>query len=63
MKKHIIWLNEEKQTKKQEQHKASVVQMGDGTLKFESQTIVTPKGLVKENKLISVIKFYGGQGF
>jgi len=55
MKKHIIWLNEEKQTKKQEQHKASVIQMGDGTLKFESQTIVTPKGLVKENKLISVI--------
>ncbi len=55
MKKHIIWLNQEKQNTKQEQHKASVIQQSDGSLHFESKTIITPKGLEKENKLISVI--------
>lgn len=55
MKKQIIWLNEEKQSRKNEQHKASVVPLEDGTLHFEVQTIITPKGLTKENKLISVI--------
>jgi uncharacterized protein len=55
MKKHVIWLNEDKQSQKQKEHKATVVPQSDGTLQFEVQTIITPKGLAKDNKLVSII--------
>jgi uncharacterized protein len=50
----IIWLKTEAQKQRQEDHKASVVE-SDGQFKFLSEKIITPKGLDKTNKLISVV--------
>jgi uncharacterized protein len=51
----IVWLKTEAQKKRFKDHKASVLTSDDGTLQFESQNIITPKGLEKTNKLISVV--------
>jgi uncharacterized protein len=50
----IIWLKTEAQKQRQEDHKASVVE-SDGQFKFLSEKIITPKGLDKINKLVSVV--------
>ena len=49
-----IWLKTGAQRQRQEDHKASVVET-DGQFQFLSEKIVTPKGLDKINKLISVV--------
>jgi len=49
-----IWLKTEAQRQRQEDHKASVVET-DGQFQFLSEKIITPKGLDKINKLISVV--------
>jgi uncharacterized protein len=49
-----IWLKTEAQKQRIEDHKPSVVNTGDG-LQFLSETIITPKGYEKVNKLISVV--------
>lgn len=36
-------------------HRISVVQLDDGRLEFRSENIITPKGLSKKNKLISIV--------
>jgi uncharacterized protein len=51
----IVWLKTETQKKRFQDHKASVSTSEDGTLQFESHNIITPKGLEKINKLISVV--------
>lgn len=51
----IIWVKNEQQKKRLSDHKASVTQGTDGALQFHSETIITPKGLQKTNKLISVV--------
>jgi uncharacterized protein len=51
----IVWLKNETQKKRLQDHKASVLTSEDGTLQFESHNIITPKGLEKTNKLISVV--------
>lgn len=45
----------EAQEKRLDDHKASVVQLSDGTLHTTINTITTPTGKFKENKLISVV--------
>jgi uncharacterized protein len=49
-----IWLKTEAQKQRQEDHKASVIEQ-DGNFKLLSEKIITPKGLEKTNKLISVV--------
>ena len=51
----IVWLKTEAQKKRFQDHKASVSTSEDGTLQFESHNIITPKGLEKTNKLISIV--------
>jgi uncharacterized protein len=51
----IVWIKTEAQKKRFEDHKASVATSDDGTLLFESKNIITPKGLEKTNRLISVV--------
>lgn len=52
----IVWFNKtEAQKKRLEEHKASVSEDLDGKLTFHSETIITPKGHEKTNKLISVV--------
>jgi len=51
----IVWLKSEAQKKRFQDHKASVSTSEDGTLQFESHNIITPKGLEKTNKLISIV--------
>jgi uncharacterized protein len=56
MNKHpIIWVKTETQKKRLKEHTASVTQTQDGSLQFHSQNIITPKGLEKTNRLISVV--------
>ena len=38
-----------------EEHKASVIQNEDGTLEFKNEDIITPKGLKKTNRIISIV--------
>ena len=49
-----IWLKTEAQKQRQQDHKASVIET-DGQFQFLSEKIITPKGLDKINKLISVV--------
>jgi len=42
-------------TQRQLEHQASVIQNEDGTLEFKNEDIITPKGLKKTNKIISII--------
>jgi uncharacterized protein len=51
----IVWVKTEAQKKRLEEHKSSVSQSEDGSLQFHSNNIITPKGLEKVNKLISVV--------
>jgi len=51
----IVWMKTEAQKKRFQDHKASVSTSEDGKLHFESQNIITPKGLEKTNKLISIV--------
>lgn len=51
----IVWLKTEAQKKRFEDHKASVTPLHDGNLQFHSESIITPKGYQKTNKLISVV--------
>jgi len=51
----IIWVKTEAQKKRYKDHEASVTTSEDGTLEFKTETIITPKGREKENKLISVV--------
>jgi len=51
----VIWIKNETQKKRLEDHKASVTTSEDGSLRFETKNIITPKGLEKANKLISVV--------
>lgn len=51
----IVWVKTEAQKKRLEDHKATVVQSDDGNFIFSSSTIITPKGLEKVNKLVSVM--------
>ena len=51
----IVWLKTEAQKKRFQDHKASVSTSEDGTLQFESHNIITPKGLEKTNRLVSVV--------
>jgi uncharacterized protein len=53
--KNVIWIQNEAQKKRFEDHKATVSTSEDGTLRFESSNIITPKGLEKTNRLISII--------
>lgn len=53
--KNVIWIKNEAQKKRFEDHKASVTESEDGTLRFETKNIITPKGLEKANKLISIV--------
>jgi uncharacterized protein len=55
MEQKIVWVKTEAQKKRFQDHKASVVKSEDGTLQFESENIITPKGYEKINKLISVV--------
>lgn len=56
MEKPIVWLAKtEAQKKRLSDHKASVVLSEDGNLQFRSEQIITPKGLEKTNRLISVV--------
>lgn len=56
MEKPIIWLAKtETQKKRLSDHQASVVLSDDGSLQFKSEQIITPKGLEKTNRLISVV--------
>jgi hypothetical protein len=51
----IVWMKTEAQKKRFKDHQASVFVSDDGKLRFESKNIITPKGLEKTNKLISVV--------
>lgn len=51
----ILWMKTEAQKKRFKDHQASVFVSDDGKLRFESTNIITPKGLEKTNKLISVV--------
>jgi len=53
--KPIFWIKSESQKKRFEDHKASVTESEDGSLLFETENIITPKGLTKSNRLISVV--------
>jgi hypothetical protein len=53
--KPIFWIKNESQKKRFEDHKASVTESEDGSLLFETENIITPKGLTKSNRLISVV--------
>ena len=55
MEQKIVWVKTEAQKKRFQDHKASVIKSEDGTLQFESENIITPKGYEKVNKLISVV--------
>lgn len=55
MEQKILWIKTEAQKKRFEDHKASVKKSEDGTLRFDSENIITPKGYEKVNKLISVV--------
>ncbi len=55
MEQKIVWVKTEAQKKRFQDHKASVIKSEDGTLQFESENIITPKGYEKINKLISVV--------
>lgn len=55
MEQKIIWVKTEAQKKRFNDHKASVIKSEDGTLEFRSENIITPKGLEKINKLVSVV--------
>ena len=52
---NIVWIKTEAQKKRFRDHKASVAELHDGTLEFRSESIITPKGLEKTNKLIHVV--------
>ena len=50
---NIVWVaRTEAQKKRLEDHKATVEYSDDGTFRFDSQNIITPKGKEKINKLI-----------
>ena len=53
--KNVIWLKTETQKKRLSDHQASVTLSEDGSLAFKSEQIITPKGLEKTNRLISVV--------
>jgi uncharacterized protein len=55
MSQPIVWLSKEQLNERKKQHSASVIVGEDGAFHFESERIITPKGLEKENKLISVM--------
>ena len=55
MSQPIIWLSKEELEQRKQQHAASVSLSEDGSMQFKSQRIITPKGLEKDNRLISIV--------
>lgn len=51
----IVWVKTEAQKKRFQDHKASVQVSEDGSFSYHSSNIITPKGLEKTNRLISVL--------
>ena len=55
MSQPIVWLSKEQLAKRKSEHSATVNVLDDGSFQFKSEQIITPKGLSKTNKLISVV--------
>lgn len=55
MSQPIIWLSKEQLQKRKQEHSATVSISEDGSFQFKSEQIITPKGLSKTNKLISIV--------
>lgn len=55
MSQPVIWLTKEQLAERKAQHAATVELSEDGSLRFKSEEIITPKGLLKTNKLVSVV--------
>jgi uncharacterized protein len=47
-------LNDAQKKRINDEHRISVVQLDDGQLEFRSEDIITPKGLFKKNKIVTV---------
>lgn len=55
MSQPVIWLTKEQLEERKAQHAATVELSEDGSLRFKSEEIITPKGLAKTNKLVSIV--------